>query len=209
MGISLTCFALNVVATSARSVLSCGASAVTSTVSDVPPTWNCKGTFEAASAETRTSFCSLALNPGASTRTVYTSGIKWVTEFPLSLVVVVSDVPLRWSRTVTLAFATAAPCGSVTVPMMLPYTACPHTGCAVSVTRQMQIVSIAAIESCFAIFSASAVLNRQDLPDNRGPEFAGLVRATLQEMQQGLFLEARAEYTRHLVRMNYYQCPPK
>src|SRR5260370_4137542 len=42
-------------------------------------------------------------------------------------------------------------------------------------------------------FSASAVLNRQDLPDNRGPEFAGWVRAWLQEMQQALFLEARAE----------------
>jgi hypothetical protein len=37
------------------------------------------------------------------------------------------------------------------------------------------------------------VLNRQDLPDNRGPEFAEWIRAGLQEMQQGLFLEARAE----------------
>jgi len=46
----------------------------------------------------------------------------------------------------------------------------------------MEIVSIAAIESCFAIFSASAVLNRQDLPDNRGPEFAEWIRAKLQEM---------------------------
>src|ERR1700687_717266 len=158
MGISATCFALNSVATSARSVLSCGASAGNYTVSDVPPTWNCMGTFAAASAETITSFCSLALNPGASTRTVYTSGIKWVTEsFPLSLVVVASDVLLRGSRTVTLAFATAAPCGSVTVPMMLPYTACACAAGVVNRARLIHSITTPAIITCLVIFVSACL----------------------------------------------------
>jgi hypothetical protein len=43
---------------------------------------------------------------------------------PLSFVVVSSAVPLVNEVTVTLAPATELPCGSVTVPRMLPYTAC-------------------------------------------------------------------------------------
>src|SRR5271169_4393287 len=38
--------------------------------------------------------------------------------------------------TVTLAPTTALPCGSVTVPMMLPKTACPDAAGACSINRQ-------------------------------------------------------------------------
>src|ERR1019366_4438217 len=69
----------------------------------------------------------------------------------LSLVAVVSEVPFPSSRTVTFAFATAAPCGSVTEPRMPPYTACACAGCGVNVTRQNQIITIGAMEICFAI----------------------------------------------------------
>src|SRR5260370_2618695 len=45
---------------------------------------------------------------------------------PLSFVVASAVVPFEMLVTVTLAPATAFPCGSVTEPVMLPYTAWPE-----------------------------------------------------------------------------------
>ena len=49
--------------------------------------------------------------------------------------VAVSSLPLRWFVTVTFAPATAAPCGSVTVPKMLPYTACANAAVGISMHK--------------------------------------------------------------------------
>src|SRR5712691_4477932 len=52
--------------------------------------------------------------------------MRWITDkFPLSFVVVSSTVFLVTDVTLTWAPDIAFPCGSVTVPIMLPKTACP------------------------------------------------------------------------------------
>src|SRR6202022_2183977 len=68
-GRSSTALSLKTVATSARSVLSCGVSAVTSTVSVDPPTWNCPSTRAAVSAETPMPLATNDLKPEAVTWT--------------------------------------------------------------------------------------------------------------------------------------------
>jgi len=100
---------------------------VTSTVSLVPPTWNCKGTLAAASAETITSFCSLALNG----RRLDAKAVRVWNQVRDGIVPAVvrgrgSVVPLALVGHGHLGVRDRRTLGgSVTVPMMLPYTACP------------------------------------------------------------------------------------
>src|SRR5262245_54835909 len=127
IGRSEICRPSNVVATSARSVLSSGASAVIVICSVTCPACSVTLTVEAVSTFTTTVSITVDLKLGASTLTRYVPGIRrvWV-ELPDALDLAVSLTLDPMLVIVTVAFGTAAPDESVTAPKMLPYTACPY-----------------------------------------------------------------------------------
>src|SRR6185369_3469192 len=102
-------------------VMSGSAAAVTLTVSAIAPGWRLALTSATAEVRTMTFEYTAAENPGASKRTSYGPGSKLIRPYVPSSRVVVSRLRLSTSAVaLTVAPATAAPMGSVTIPKMAP-----------------------------------------------------------------------------------------
>ena len=129
IGRSVSCRWSNEVATSARSVFSSGDPPVTVTVSVSSPTSSWKLMGVCASTLTTTDGTTAVLKLASSAFTSYVPGTsRSFRKKPDSLVTTVSEVFRSMLVTVTLTPGRIPPLESVTVPLMLPYTACAASG---------------------------------------------------------------------------------